>query len=63
MAVYSLFPTLHVGIITFIVGPDNSVHVHPANVYPSLVGFINVIAHELTSYFAGLVHTTLPPFK
>jgi hypothetical protein len=63
VAVYSLFPVLHCGIVTVCVALDNSVPVHQAKLYPSLVGFINVKVHELTSYFIGLVHATLHPFK
>jgi hypothetical protein len=45
-AVYSLFHSEFVGIVTFLLIQFIFVHVHPLNTYHSLVGDFNVIAHE-----------------
>ena len=63
-AVYSLFPVEPLVIVTFSVTTSNPVPVHPANVYPSLVGLFNVISSDSIVYVPGFVCSPkFPPAK
>ena len=64
-AVYILFPVLPFSIITSNSGIAPFAPVQPANVYPSLLGFINVIFLLSIVYVLGFVPVpaTVPSFK
>ena len=58
-----MFPVLPFGIVTVVCGVFPLDPVHPLNVYPVFVGFINVNVSVSTVYVSGLFPFTLPPFK
>ena len=64
-AVYVLFPVLPFGIVTVVCAVVPLLPVHPVNVYPLLVGFVNVIVCVSTLYCVGFASdgVVAPPFN
>lgn len=60
---YVLFPILPFSIITSVSGIAPFAPVHPLNMYPSFVGFINVIFSLSTVYASGFVPSNIPSFR